>query len=130
MAFAFVANSVRVYPVSANSPLRNVFEMVLEYNLTAGAADGAFDLAAAAAADATNGPAIVSLLERVAKLTDCFVFESNRAAAAAGSAHTLTGTAAAPVLTFAGGGDTPTALTVTMKFRLATDRDPIISNPA
>jgi hypothetical protein len=128
MAFAFVASSVRVYPVSANTSLRNCFEQVLEFSLTATNADAAFNLATAAGADATNGPAIVSLLERVNKLTSCFVFESNRAAAAAATAHTLTGTAAAPILTFAGGGTTPTALTVTMKFKLALDRDPIISN--
>lgn len=128
MAFAFVANSVRVYPVSGNTALRNCFEQVLEFNLTAANADAAFNLATAAAADATNGPAIVSLLERVSKLTHLFIFESNRAAAAAGTAHTLTGTAAAPILTFAGGGNTPTALTVVMKFKLAADRQPIVSN--
>lgn len=128
MAFTFVASSVRVYPVSAESPTRSVFEEVLEFSLTAANTDAAFNLATAAAGDATNGPAIVSLLDRVSKLTHCFVFESNRAAAASGTAHTLTGTAAAPVLTFAGGGSTPTALTVTMKFRLAKDREPVISN--
>lgn len=128
MAFAFVASSVKVYPVSANTSLRNCFEQVLEFSLTALNSDTAFNLATVAGADATNGKAIVSLLDRVSKLTHCFVFESNRAAAAASSAHTLTGTAAAPVLTFAGGGTTPTALTVTMKFKLASDREPIISN--
>jgi hypothetical protein len=128
MAFAFVASSVKVYPVSANTALRNCFEQVLEFGLTAVNTDAAFNLATLAGSDAVNGPAIVSLLDRVSKLTHCFVFESNRAAAAAGTAHTLTGTAAAPILTFAGGGTTPTALTVTLKFKLSSDREPIISN--
>lgn len=128
MAFAFVANSVRLYPVDTNTALRQCFEQVLEFNLTAAASDTAFDLAAAAAADATNGPAIVSLLSKVSRLTSSFVLESPRAVSASGAAHVLSGTNVAPVFTFTGTASTPTALTFSLRFKLSKDQTPLIIN--
>jgi hypothetical protein len=129
MAFAFVANSVRIYPVETNTTLRQCFEQVLEFNLTALASDTAFNLATAAAADSTNGPAIVSLLSKVSRLTGAFILESPRDVSASGAAHVMSGTSVAPVFTFTGTASTPTALTFSLRFKLSKDETPMIVNP-
>ncbi len=128
MAFAIVANSVRIYPLAPETALRSSFEQVLEFQLTAANADAAMDLGVVAAAGGAQGAQIVSLLSKVASLHSAFVLESNRAAAAAASSHTLTGTAAAPIFTYAGGGTTPTAQSYCLTFRLSPDQTPIVFN--
>lgn len=90
MAFALVANSVRAYPVEGNSPLRYVFEQILEFNVTALASDQELDLAALAAADSTNGPAITTLLSQVSRMNGCMVLQAARADAGAYAAGTAT----------------------------------------
>ncbi len=47
--------------------------------------------------------------------------------AANGTDHVLSGTAAAPVFTFAGGGDTPTALTLCLLVNIKKDYGPVRS---
>lgn len=125
MAFALVANSVRIYTKEVEEPLRNTFPVILEASFTALAADTALNLATLAAAGSTNDhKAIVDLLTKVARYNWHTFFESTVAAAAATTTHTLTGSAAAPVFTFAGGGTTPTALTLTIEFRQKNDTEP------
>lgn len=83
MAFALVAGSVKAYPEGAETPFRNCFEQVLEFNVTALNTDQELDLTALAAADATNGPGITTVLSKVLKMTGCMVLQSARASAAA-----------------------------------------------
>lgn len=79
MAFAFVANSVKAYPEGAESPFRNCFEQILEFNVTAVNTDQELDLAAIAALDATNGPQVLSALAKVSRMNGCLVLQSARA---------------------------------------------------
>lgn len=134
MALAITASSVKIYPLIPETSLRSTFEQVLEYVVTAANSDAAVDLGAVAAAMVSggsaqqklDGAAIVTLLSNVAAIHSSFVLESSRAAAAATTAHTLTGTAAAPVHTYAGGGTTPTTQSYCLTFRLAKDKTPMV----
>ena len=130
MAFAFVASSVRIYPLRPETALRSAFEQVLEFQLTALNSDTAFDLAAAAVAAATTQTAaITTLLSRVDKLHNSFVLEAVNTIAGTGAAYILSGTAAAPVFTFDGGNtNTPTTLTFCLKFNLANSQTPVVFN--
>jgi hypothetical protein len=79
MAFAFVASSVKAFPEGAESPFRNCFEQVLEFNVTAANTDQELNLATLAAADATNGPGILTVLSKVSRMNNCLVLQSARA---------------------------------------------------
>ena len=134
MALAITANSVKIYPLIPETALRSTFEQVLEYVVTAANTDAAVALATVAAAMVSggtaqqklDGAAIVSLLSKVSAIHSSFVLESARAAAAATTAHVLSGTAAAPVHTYAGGGTTPTTQSYCLTFRLASDQVPLV----
>ena len=136
MALAITANSVKIYPLIPETALRATFEQVCEFVVTAANSDTAVNLGTVAAAMVSggsaqqklDGAAIVSLLGNVSSLHSTFILESARAAAAATTAHTVTGTAAAPVFTFAGGGTTPTTQTYCLTFRLANDKTPVVYN--
>ena len=102
MAFAFVANSVKAFPEGAESPFRNCFEQVLEFNLTAAASDQELNLATLAAADSTNGPGITSLLSKVSRMNNCLVLQSARASAGAYATGNATITNIANLINVAG----------------------------
>ena len=126
MAFAIVSS--KIYPVDANTPLRNQFEQVIELNMTALASDGALALATVASNDATYGPYITKVLSGVDKIMDYFIFESPRAVTNSGATHILSGTSAAPVFTFTGTASTPLTLTMFLRFKLKADVAPICYN--
>lgn len=121
MAFALVNGKTKVYPIEVETSFRNVAPHVIECELTALAADTVLNLRTLAAADATNGPAIVTMLDRTEKVLSYSFLESPRAAAAAGAAHSYNGSKTDPEFTFAGGGATPTALTLQLVVKLKKD---------
>lgn len=126
MAFAITA--AKCYPVVAHTAVRNCFEQVLEMTVTAANTDAAFALATVAGSDVVEGPYIVNILGRVDSIMDYFIMESPRAVSASGVTHALSGTAAAPTFTFAGGGSTPTSMSFFIRFKLKADHAPVIYN--
>jgi hypothetical protein len=102
MAFAFVANSVKAYPEGAESPFRNCFEQVLEFNVTAVNTDQELDLAAIAALDAANGPQVLSTLAKVSRMNGCLALQASRATAGAYASGNATITNVANLIAAAG----------------------------
>ena len=129
MGFGLAANSVKIYPLIPETALRSTFEQVLEYQVNMLAINDVFDLnAECVSLNTAQSLQIVSLLSKVESLHECLALEVVRGAAAAAGVYTLTGTAQEPVLTFPGLGDSPTTVTICMKFRLAKDKTPMVYN--
>lgn len=122
---AFAITSAKVYPIENESSFRKNFIHKAEITFTAANSDTALNLATLAAADSTNGPYIKTLLDRADKLGGYCFLESPRLLSASGAGHALSGTAKAPVFTFAGSGSTPTALTLVLEIKTKPDMPPV-----
>lgn len=126
MAFA-LSGVAKVYPLEVEKSFRGAFPHVAEVNLTALAADTVLDLYAVAAADATNGPWLKTMLDRADVLVNVFSLQAARLGVAATTSYELSGTAAAPILTWAGGA-TPLVLQVVLIVKTKKDM-PIVVSP-
>lgn len=125
---AFALTGVKAYARDPESSLRTGFIQYLELTITATVNDTALALAtvAGAAANVDHKNAVLNIIQKASVPLCSFISESTRLAAAAGTAHTLAFTDNNPTYTFAGGGTTPTALTIVLQYRLKDDEAPVI----
>jgi hypothetical protein len=125
---AFALTGVKAYARDPESSLRTGFVQYLEMTFTAANTDTALALAtvAGAAADDDHKKAVLAVIQKAAMPLSSFVLESARAGAAATTVHTLAFSSNNPTFTFAGGGTTPTALTVVLQYRLKDDEAPVV----
>lgn len=124
MAFAFVAGSVKVYPLVTETSFRDHYVQAVEAELTALVSDTDLKLATAAVGD-VNAAGISTLLGKADKVLSYNFLESPRALAATGAAHTYDGKSDDPKFSFTGTASTPTKLTLFMLVKLSKDQQPI-----
>ena len=129
MGFALAASSVRIWPLIPEVPQKSAFTQVLEFTINMLDTNDVFDVVAECTSlNTAQSLQVVALLAEVSTMQHCQALEVVRASAAAAGKYTLTGPATAPVLTFPGVGDSPTVVTVTMKFGMAKTIVPRVYN--